>query len=46
MQPVIQAVDDSFYKITAEGLLVLQHIVAVIRPLGKAAVAMVAPSEV
>lgn len=34
-QAVIQAVNDSFYKITSEGLLVLQHIVTVIRPLGK-----------
>lgn len=30
---VIQSVDDSFYKITSESLLVLQNIVKVIRPL-------------
>lgn len=32
--PVITAVGDSFYKITAEALLVLQQLVKVIRPLG------------
>lgn len=32
--PVISAVGDSFYKITAEALLVLQQLVKVIRPLG------------
>lgn len=31
--PVVAAVGDSFYKITAEALLVLQHLVKVIRPL-------------
>lgn len=33
--PVIAAVSDSFYKITAEALLVLQQLVQVIRPHGK-----------
>lgn len=33
MAPVIAAVNDSFYKITAEALLVLQQLVKVIRPL-------------
>lgn len=33
MSPVIVAVNDSFYKITAEALLVLQQLVKVIRPL-------------
>lgn len=32
MAPVIAAVNDSFYKITAEALLVLQQLVKVIRP--------------
>ncbi|GAB6018576.1 Cullin-associated NEDD8-dissociated protein 1 [Chamberlinius hualienensis] len=32
--PIINAVGDSFYKITSEALLVLQQIVKVIRPLG------------
>lgn len=33
--PIIAAVGDSFYKITAEALLVLQQLVQVIRPHGK-----------
>lgn len=33
--PVVAAVSDNFYKITAEALLVLQQLVKVIRPLGK-----------
>lgn len=33
--PVIAAVGDSFYKITAEALLVLQQLVQVIRPHGE-----------
>lgn len=33
--PVITAVGDGFYKITAEALLVLQQLVKVIRPLGE-----------
>lgn len=33
--PIIAAVADSFYKITAEALLVLQQLVKVIRPLGE-----------
>lgn len=33
--PIITAVGDPFYKITAEALLVLQEMVKVIRPLGK-----------
>lgn len=33
MPPIIAAVGDSFYKITAEALLVLQELVKVIRPL-------------
>ncbi|XP_046614715.1 cullin-associated NEDD8-dissociated protein 1 [Neodiprion virginianus] len=33
--PIIAAVSDSFYKITAEALLVLQQLVQVIRPHGK-----------
>ena len=33
--PVVAAVSDSFYKITAEALLVLQQLVKVLRPLGK-----------
>lgn len=33
--PVVAAVGDPFYKITAEALLVLQHMVQVIRPHGK-----------
>lgn len=33
--PVITAVADGFYKITAEALLVLQQLVKVIRPLGE-----------
>ena len=32
---VVSSVDDSFYKITSEALLVLQLIVKTIRPLGK-----------
>lgn len=32
--PIVAAVGDSFYKITAEALLVLQHMVQVIRPHG------------
>lgn len=32
--PVVAAVGDAFYKITAEALLVLQQLVKVIRPLG------------
>lgn len=35
MSPIITAVGDPFYKITAEALLVLQEMVKVIRPLGK-----------
>lgn len=35
LPPVIAAVRDGFYKITAEALLVLQQLVQVIRPLGK-----------
>lgn len=34
LPPVITAVGDNFYKITAEALLVLQEFVKVIRPLG------------
>lgn len=34
--PIISAVGDPFYKITAEALLVLQQLVQVIRPHGKA----------
>ncbi|XP_018320590.1 cullin-associated NEDD8-dissociated protein 1 isoform X2 [Agrilus planipennis] len=34
LPPVINAVGDSFYKITAEALLVLQELVKVIRPIG------------
>lgn len=33
--PIITAVGDPFYKITAEALIVLQEMVKVIRPLGK-----------
>lgn len=33
--PILTAVSDPFYKITAEALLVLQEMVKVIRPLGK-----------
>ena len=33
--PIITAVGDPFYKITAEALLVLQQLVQVIRPHGK-----------
>lgn len=33
--PVVAAVSDNFYKITAEALLVLQQLVKVIRPLGE-----------
>ncbi len=33
-QAVVTAVDDSFYKITSEALLVLHLIVKAIRPLG------------
>ncbi|KAF2884604.1 hypothetical protein ILUMI_21568 [Ignelater luminosus] len=36
LPPVINAVGDSFYKITAEALLVLQELVKVIRPLNTA----------
>lgn len=32
---VVSSVDDSFYKITSEALLVLQLIVKTIRPLGR-----------
>lgn len=32
--PVVAAVSDNFYKITAEALLVLQQLVKVLRPLG------------
>lgn len=32
--PVVQAVSDTFYKITAEALLVLQELVKVLRPFG------------
>lgn len=35
LPPVINAVSDSFYKITSEALLVLTQIVKVIRPLGE-----------
>jgi hypothetical protein len=35
LPPVIAAVRDGFYKITAEALLVLQQLVQVIRPLDK-----------
>ena len=35
LQAVVAAVDDSFYKITSEALLVLNLIVKTIRPLGK-----------
>ncbi len=34
-QAVVTAVDDSFYKITSEALLVLHLIVKIIRPLGR-----------
>jgi len=33
--PILGAVGDPFYKITAEALIVLQEMVKVIRPLGK-----------
>lgn len=36
LQPVIDAVGDSFYKITSEALLVLQELVVVIRPFNDA----------
>lgn len=32
---VVNAVFDPFYKISTEALLVLQHLVKVIRPLGR-----------
>ena len=35
VQAVISAVDDTFYKITSEALLVLRLIVKTIRPLGE-----------
>jgi len=43
--PVVAAVGDSFYKITAEALLVLQQLVKVIRPLGESWRRAFAPPE-
>jgi len=34
LQPIVHAVEDPFYKITSEALLVTQQLVKVIRPLG------------
>ena len=38
VQAVIKCVNDTFYKITSEALLVLQNLVKIIRPLGNSTV--------
>lgn len=39
LPPVVACVEDSFYKITAEALLVTQQLVRVMRPQGQTATA-------
>uniref|UniRef100_A0A668UIE7 TATA-binding protein interacting (TIP20) domain-containing protein n=1 Tax=Oreochromis aureus TaxID=47969 RepID=A0A668UIE7_OREAU len=36
LPPVVACIEDSFYKITSEALLVIQHLVKVMRPQGQA----------
>lgn len=36
LPPVVACVEDTFYKITSEALLVVQHLVKVMRPQGRA----------
>lgn len=36
LPPVIACIEDTFYKITSEALLVIQHLVKVMRPQGQA----------
>ena len=35
MQAVLSAVDDTFYKIASEGLVVLNNLIQILCPLGK-----------